>query len=114
MQYRDIKDPKVRVGLPKWVQEGIENLMRDNDSLRKKLAVGPENSDTFAEPYADPPKPLGRNAHIRYGGLDFHRTFDVNYADGQLYVRGNTDGGQFVVMSQSDNCIRCAILPARL
>ena len=50
--------------LPKWAQSRIQRLERDIAFYQERLAEGPENSDTFAEPYATPPRPLGRETTV--------------------------------------------------
>lgn len=51
--------------LPKWAQDRIASLERDVEHLRATLAVGPEDSDTFCDPYLDQ-RPLGRGQTIRF------------------------------------------------
>lgn len=37
----------------------IERLQRDVAYLQAKLSAGPDDSNTFADPYSDSPRPLG-------------------------------------------------------
>lgn len=52
--------------LPKWARDELGRLRRDLEHERERLAQGPEDSDTFADPYSDTPRPLGRKAHIEF------------------------------------------------
>ena len=52
--------------LPKWAQQEISRLERDLAYARAKLAAGPEDSNTFAEPYGAAPRPLGTGTLIRF------------------------------------------------
>lgn len=95
--------------LPKWARHRIERLEADNASLRAKLEAGPEDSDTFADPYGEPPRPLGAGAHVRFGGLDSRKTFDVYIRDGELWIQVNDDGERPAVFPQSTNTIRVGL-----
>jgi hypothetical protein len=59
--------------LPKWAQRKIEALERKIEALerevadlRRTLAEGPEDSDTFADPYSDSPRPLGSGTSVQF------------------------------------------------
>jgi len=56
-----------RSKLPKWAQREIERQERDIAYLQGKLAAGPENSDTFADPYSEGAmRPLGRGTTVEF------------------------------------------------
>lgn len=53
--------------LPKWAQQYIGTLERNLAHAHAKLAVGPEDSDTFLEPYGTPKlRPLGDGVSVRF------------------------------------------------
>jgi hypothetical protein len=52
--------------LPKWARDEIGRLDREVAHLRETLATGPEDSDTFADPYSDSPRPLGRGTAVEF------------------------------------------------
>jgi len=52
--------------LPKWAQSKIRVLEMRVRELRAKLAEGPEGADTFADPYADEARPLGKSTRIEF------------------------------------------------
>ncbi len=74
--------------LPKYAQHEIARLAGDLGTAKAELAAGPENSDTFADPYASSPRSLGKGTRVRFGGLG-DQTFDVSWAEGELSVTGN-------------------------
>ena len=51
--------------LPKWARTEIERLRRDLADAKERLAAGPENSNTFADPYLDK-KPLGTDTTVEF------------------------------------------------
>lgn len=52
--------------LPKWAQHRIAALERDLLAARATINAGPENSDTFADPYSEASRPLGSEPLIRF------------------------------------------------
>lgn len=52
--------------LPKWARQEIARLTRDLESARAQLAAGPEESNTFADPYSEAPRPLGKDTTIEF------------------------------------------------
>lgn len=82
--------------LPKWAQRQITSLMQQVASKDRQIAeltAGPEDSNTFADPYFPGGKgmrPLGASPMIRFGGTDYCQTFDVQFEDGGLTLRGNS------------------------
>jgi len=89
--------------LPRWAQDRIGKLERDLAAERRKLSAGPENSDTFADPYASAPRPLGRHTRIQFVGErdEFHVHIDD---DGELTVHTLT--GRLLAMSGAANVMR--------
>jgi 23S rRNA-/tRNA-specific pseudouridylate synthase len=52
--------------LPKWAQRYVKVLEQRVEDYEAKLAEGPENSNVFADPYADVPRPLGESPVIEF------------------------------------------------
>jgi hypothetical protein len=90
--------------LPKWAQDELARLDREVAYLKGKLAVGPEDSDTFADPFASAPRPLGRGTRIRFTPKDAERAhFDVTLQDdGSLEVHADY---MLAVIPQASNMI---------
>ena len=78
--------------LPKWAQREIGRLERDLAAAHAKLAAGPEDSNTFAEPYAAAPRPLGTSPHIRFvlgdGPDDWGAVIDAFIEGDHVVIRG--------------------------
>ena len=55
-----------RASLPKWAQGYIKKLENDNMHYLDKLNAGPEDSDTFADPYSATRRPLGAGTSIEF------------------------------------------------
>lgn len=55
-----------RLRLPKWAQQELSRLERDLEHFQAKLREGPEDSNTFADPYGDAPRPLGASPVIEF------------------------------------------------
>lgn len=69
--------------LPKWAQREIDRLESDVRHYRARLAAGPEDSDTFADPYSDGARrPLGKGTLIEF-------TFGPGWAD---KIQASLDG----------------------
>lgn len=81
--------------LPKWAQARIEVLEMRLREANERLSIGPEDSDTFADPYEhQTTKPLGTGALIRFAldGLpakDCRQHLDARLQDGLLLIRGS-------------------------
>jgi hypothetical protein len=75
--------------LPKWAQREISRLTRDLVANKAKLAQGPENSNVFADPYSDAPRPLGRDTSISF------RLTDEDRRSNRVIVR--MDGDKLVI-----------------
>jgi len=56
--------------LPQYARQEIERLRRDLADARERLGVGPEGSNTFAEPYSDTPRPLGTDTTVQFTTRD--------------------------------------------
>jgi len=97
--------------LPQWAQSRIEVLERDLASAYAKLAAGPGESDTFADPYGEAVRPLGTGTMIRFGGPGYDRTVDARWRNGELVVQANagmTD--EFAIKPQASNTIRLGFI----
>jgi hypothetical protein len=51
--------------LPKYAQDELNRLRRDLAHAHAKLEAGPEDSDTFADPYLHP-RPLGKGESVEF------------------------------------------------
>lgn len=93
--------------LPKWARQEIERLTRDVEHLSAKLSAGPENSNTFADPYSDSKRPLGLDTAVEFV-LDQKRwdgrgsRIRVALQDGVLNVNGDD---QLLVMPRAANTL---------
>jgi hypothetical protein len=101
--------------LPKKVQQYIERLERDLQDALDRLAAGPDDSNTFADPYSNTPQPLGHDTRI-----EFRLDHEVAGARGpyvQSHVDRNRSGpyielignGSMVIEPRSSNVIRIRI-----
>lgn len=90
--------------LPKWAQTEIQRLERNLESANARLNTGPEDSDTFADPYfEESTRPLGRGTMIQFGeerGRRFRVRIDK---DGRLDVSG--DEGLIVIPRASNSIL---------
>jgi hypothetical protein len=85
----------------------IERLNELVAELRARIENDPEGSNTFAEPYDDSPKPLGRDVRVRFGGMEASGcTFDVHMVGGDLEVRANGTHMETALIPYSSNNIR--------
>ena len=81
--------------LPKWAQQEIKRLNQDLAYYRSKLQVGPDDSNTFADPYSDARRPLGHDTTIEFvltNGHKIRARLDRNSVNGlydRLYVSGD-------------------------
>lgn len=94
--------------LPRWAQNRITALERDLAAARARLAAGPEDSDTFADPYStDAVRPLGQGPLVRFGGPGFDCTFDVTWQDDGIAIQGNSGWPrEMVIRPQASNTVR--------
>lgn len=98
-----------RTKLPKWAQQELGRLERDLEHAQARLAEGPENSNTFADPYADSPRPLGEGTLIEYRfGESWGEKFSVRLEGDKLYVMG---GSTLSIYPQSSNTFRVGVKP---
>ncbi len=88
--------------LPKWAQRRIALLERSVAYHKAELAVGPEGSDTFADPYGTP-RPLGRGTTIVFTGGDPTSPSPPD----RVTVRRQDDGSLYVMCAES-----AVVLPA--
>lgn len=70
--------------LPKWAQQEIERLERDLAYAKERLAEGDSESRVFADPYADPPRPLGYDTAVEF-------RFGDHWSD-KIHIRIDGDG----------------------
>jgi hypothetical protein len=90
----------------------IALLERDLAAMRARVEATAADSDTFAEPYAEPPMPLGKGIMVRFNGDSTLRdTYDVEMRDGDLYVLVNGTQGDTAIIPQSNNTIRIRRIP---
>ena len=89
--------------LPMWAQSEIQRLTQDLAAANAKLSVGPEDSDTFADPYSDSARrPLGRGTLIQFGVERGERML-VRWEDGKLQV--SSDGMGLAVQPRAANSV---------
>lgn len=97
--------------LPKWAQQEIDRLKRDLTDALDEIAAGPEDSDTFANPYSNAPRPLGKEPTIEFvlDNSDMFRTRVVRVRkDGdRLYVNG---GDLLTIYPRSSNSLEIAVV----
>lgn len=76
--------------LPKWAQREITALEGSLAHERARLSAGPEDSDTFVDPYAEAPRPLGKGPLVEYrlGTLRDERIHVRLNEYGDVEVRG--------------------------
>jgi len=87
--------------LPVWAQHELTRLRRNNADLKARIALGPEDSDTFAHPTAETPTPLGRGAQVQFGPAEHN--FKVEYEDGELKIY--TSSGRLLTLPESTNVV---------
>ena len=89
--------------LPKWAQAEIERLTRDLESAYAKLNVGPEDSDTFADPYSEARQPLGKGTSIVFEFGEGHgKRINARLEGETLVVQG---GDSLIVQPRASNSI---------
>lgn len=91
--------------LPKWAQSEISRLERNLAHAEAKLAEGPEDSDTFADPYANAPRPLGKGTRIEFvADAERRDRFHAHLTeDGILEVSG---GSSLQIQPHAANVVR--------
>lgn len=92
--------------LPKWAQSELRRLERDLASARETLAAGPEDSNTFADPYSTR-RPLGADPTILFvlGERDEIRVRVDRDSHGRAYLDVNASSGRLMVHPRSSNGI---------
>jgi hypothetical protein len=71
--------------LPKWAQHRLQKLESDVAYYAAKLAEGPQDSDTFANPHSDiAMRPLGMGTLIRFSITTRDDGSAHDYIDAQL------------------------------
>lgn len=96
--------------LPKWARQEIERLQRNEAAHVALLTAGPEDSDTFADPYGHT-RPLGRGTTIvfRLGDGD-GRDSDIRIRtevlrDGRTVLDVNGGVGGLAVFPRASNSV---------
>lgn len=93
--------------LPKWARDRIGQLEREVAYFQAKLSEGPEDSDTFLDPHADAPRPLGCGGTVRFvlradeRGAREYVDVRLDRADSFLVVRGSDGLAVFPAASNS-------------
>lgn len=111
------RDPHVFGHMSKRDLYEVERMQREITRLEKALAtmrgeVG--ESDTFAKPHSEHPRPLGTAVQVRFGGESTTGdTYDVEMRGGDLYVLVNGTTSETAIIPQSNNTIRIRKLPRR-
>jgi hypothetical protein len=103
--------PENLAKLPRWARMEIERLTRNEEYYIAKLKEGPEDSDTFADPYSAAKRPLGRGTTIEFVlgqdefGLDLRiRARTETQHDGTVYLDVNGSDG-LVVQPRASNSV---------
>lgn len=101
--------PEQLARLPKHAQRYISVLERDLAHKCELLAVGPTDSNTFSDPYADVPRPLGRDTTVAFnlGDHKYSTVVNVHVDDGVLRVQG---GEAFAVLPSSTNVVHIVLV----
>lgn len=99
--------------LPKWAQEELRALRRENQRLRDHIEANePPNADTFADDYGAtkamaPRRALGRGTRVSFYQTndthDWNNRVDVMVGGGWLTIRG---GRSLVILPESSNSLR--------
>jgi hypothetical protein len=102
--------------LPKWAQYKIETLEREVATLEEKLMVGPEDSDTFADPFLgfdrNNPKgrtgrPLGKGMRVRFElGPEYPEYIEAWTRDGVLQLMA---GETIAIIPEASNAARVRV-----
>lgn len=89
--------------LPKWAQSEICRLERDLATAYEKLTAGPEDSNTFADPYGEAERPLGDSPNIVFKWGDRHtERITVRLEGESLSIQG---GDQIMVHPRASNSV---------
>lgn len=89
--------------LPKWARQEIERLRADLAYTQEKLSAGPADSDTFADPYSNAPRPLGCGTAIEFRfGNDWSQKFQARLIGDKLQINA---GNTLVVFPHASNVV---------
>lgn len=98
--------------LPKWAQTEIKRLRANEASYLRQLRVGPEDSDTFASPYSNAKRPLGRGTAIEF----VMPSDDIHTGEARITVRVDGDhlevygsDGALCVQPSSSNTLKLRV-----
>lgn len=87
--------------LPSWARQEIERLERTVADLENRIAVGPEDSDTFVVGYSRPDTPLGERTTIRFN-LDVDGGGRSGYIEAGIQ-EGTWAGGRVLVVRGAES-----------
>lgn len=94
--------------LPKWARQEITRLRRNEEHHVATLTAGPEDSDTFADPYIHP-RPLGRGTVIEFrlgdGWENRFRATIVRQNNGDPALAVSNGGMGIAVLPDASNSI---------
>lgn len=109
--------PERLASLPKWARQEIERLQRNEEHYVAQLAAGPEDSDTFADPYSEARRPLGRGTTIQFvlGQNKYGHDMKIQArleqkSDGSMLLDINA-GGLLQVFPRAANSIEIGVRP---
>jgi hypothetical protein len=103
--------------LPVWARHRLQKLEADNRYMADKLAEGPENSDTFADPFSELSRPLGQGPTIRFtldgkpaeDSRDYIEAYLDHDSKGEPFVRiSSVEGLMFLPSSSNVAYVRTA------
>lgn len=91
--------------LPRWAQNEIQRLTANLEWAERRLNAGPDNSDTFADPYSENAvRPLGKGTVIQFG-TDLGQRLRAHYERGLLVVSADE---VLTILPRASNSIEMA------
>ena len=98
--------------LPKWAQLEIERLTSNVEYWKKKVEVGPDDSDTFVRQSYDSAQPLGDSPRIEFRfGEGWGEVIEAHliYQQGKPMLRIDTHTGVLNITPSASNSIYVTI-----